>query len=81
MPIHCNAKKQDIAKTVLMPGDPLRAKYIAENSCHYLVESSPYNIHCFSVVLSQNIRPFLSLRLPPKVIHNHLTFFLFLLLN
>ena len=31
MPIHCNAKKQDIAKTVLMPGDPLRAKFIAEN--------------------------------------------------
>ena len=31
MPIHCNAKKDDISKTVLMPGDPLRAKYIAEN--------------------------------------------------
>lgn len=31
MPIHCNAKKEDIAKTMLMPGDPLRAKYIAEN--------------------------------------------------
>ena len=31
MTIHCNAKKEDIAKTVLMPGDPLRAKYIAEN--------------------------------------------------
>lgn len=31
MPIHCNAKKEDIAKNVLMPGDPLRAKYIAEN--------------------------------------------------
>ena len=31
MPIHCNAKKEDITKTVLMPGDPLRAKYIAEN--------------------------------------------------
>ena len=30
MPIHCNAQKQDIAKTVLMPGDPLRAKYITE---------------------------------------------------
>lgn len=30
MSIHCNAKKEDIAKTVLMPGDPLRAKYIAE---------------------------------------------------
>ncbi len=31
MSIHCNAKNGDIAKTVLMPGDPLRAKYIAEN--------------------------------------------------
>ena len=31
MPIHCNAKKDDLSKTVLMPGDPLRAKYIAEN--------------------------------------------------
>ena len=28
---HINAKKEDFAKTVLMPGDPLRAKYIAEN--------------------------------------------------
>lgn len=27
---HINAKKEDIAKTVLMPGDPLRAKFIAE---------------------------------------------------
>lgn len=27
---HNNAKKGDIAKTVLMPGDPLRAKFIAE---------------------------------------------------
>ena len=27
---HNEAKKEDIAKTVLMPGDPLRAKYIAE---------------------------------------------------
>ena len=29
-PIHINAKKEDIAEVVLMPGDPLRAKYIAE---------------------------------------------------
>ena len=29
---HNNANKGDIAKTVLMPGDPLRAKFIAENS-------------------------------------------------
>ena len=28
---HIEAKKEEIAKTVLMPGDPLRAKYIAEN--------------------------------------------------
>jgi len=27
---HINANKGDFAKTVLMPGDPLRAKYIAE---------------------------------------------------
>ena len=28
---HINAKTEDIAPLVLMPGDPLRAKYIAEN--------------------------------------------------
>ena len=28
---HNNAKIGEIAKTVIMPGDPLRAKYIAEN--------------------------------------------------
>ena len=28
---HNEAQVGDIAKTVLMPGDPLRAKYIAEN--------------------------------------------------
>ena len=27
---HNSANKGDIASTVLMPGDPLRAKYIAE---------------------------------------------------
>ena len=31
MSIHIAAQKGEIAKTVLMPGDPLRAKYIAEN--------------------------------------------------
>lgn len=31
MAIHNEAKKGEIAKVVLMPGDPLRAKYIAEN--------------------------------------------------
>ena len=37
---HNNAKKGDIAKTVLMPGDPLRAKFIAEN---YLENAVCYN--------------------------------------
>ena len=27
---HINAKPEDFAKTVLMPGDPLRSKFIAE---------------------------------------------------
>lgn len=31
MSIHIGAKENEIARTVLMPGDPLRAKYIAEN--------------------------------------------------
>ncbi len=29
--VHMNSKKEDIADIVLLPGDPLRAKYIAEN--------------------------------------------------
>ncbi|MBQ3511435.1 MAG: purine-nucleoside phosphorylase [Bacilli bacterium] len=31
MSIHIESKKEDISELVLMPGDPLRAKYIAEN--------------------------------------------------
>lgn len=31
MTSHNEANKEDIAKVVIMPGDPLRAKYIAEN--------------------------------------------------
>ncbi|MCL2487083.1 MAG: purine-nucleoside phosphorylase [Oscillospiraceae bacterium] len=38
---HINAKSPDeIAKTVLMPGDPLRAKFIAEN---FLTDVTQYN--------------------------------------
>ena len=37
---HNEAKKGDIAKTVLMPGDPLRAKYLAE---HYLENVRQFN--------------------------------------
>lgn len=31
MSIHISAQKGEIARTVLLPGDPLRAKYIADN--------------------------------------------------
>ena len=31
MSFHIGAKKNQIAKTVLLPGDPLRAKFMAEN--------------------------------------------------
>lgn len=34
---HIKAEKGDFAKTVLMPGDPLRAKYIAENYLDHAV--------------------------------------------
>lgn len=40
MSIHIGAKKGDIAETVLLPGDPLRAKYIAET---YLKSAVCYN--------------------------------------
>lgn len=40
MTIHCNANKEDIEKNVLMPGDPLRAKYIAEN---FLIDAKLVN--------------------------------------
>lgn len=40
MSIHIGAKKGEIAKTVLMPGDPLRAKFIAEN---FLQDAKCYN--------------------------------------
>lgn len=40
MSIHINANKGDIADTILLPGDPLRAKYIAEN---FLENVKQYN--------------------------------------
>jgi len=40
MSIHIGAKENDIAETILLPGDPLRAKYIAEN---YLENAVCYN--------------------------------------
>lgn len=40
MSVHINAEVGDIAPTVLLPGDPMRAKYITEN---YLEESYCFN--------------------------------------
>lgn len=40
MSVHIGANKGDIAETVLLPGDPLRAKWIAET---YLDDSVCYN--------------------------------------
>jgi purine-nucleoside phosphorylase len=40
MSIHIGAKENEIAETVLLPGDPLRAKYIAET---FLENSVCYN--------------------------------------
>ena len=42
---HNNAKPGDFAKTVLMPGDPLRAKYIADTFLQdaKLVNNKPWN--------------------------------------
>ncbi|MGB5317706.1 purine-nucleoside phosphorylase [Eudoraea sp.] len=42
MSIHIDGKKGDVASTVLMPGDPLRAKWIAET---YLE-----NVKCYSKI-------------------------------
>ncbi|WKV09672.1 purine-nucleoside phosphorylase [Thermoanaerobacterium sp. CMT5567-10] len=40
MSIHIGAKEGEVANTVLLPGDPLRAKYIAEN---FLSDVKCYN--------------------------------------
>ncbi|MNJ26397.1 Purine nucleoside phosphorylase DeoD-type [compost metagenome] len=40
MSVHIGAKQGDIADTILLPGDPLRAKYIAET---YLSDVTCYN--------------------------------------
>lgn len=40
MSVHIEAKPGDIAETILLPGDPLRAKYIAET---FLEDTVCYN--------------------------------------
>lgn len=49
MSIHISAKKGEIASTVLMPGDPLRAKYIADNFLQEVqLVSQTRNVYCFT---------------------------------
>ena len=46
---HINALETDIAKTVIMPGDPLRAKYIAEiYLTDYKLVSSVRNMYAYT---------------------------------
>ena len=46
---HINAKEGEIAKTVLMPGDPLRAKFIAETYLeNYKLVSDVRNIYAYT---------------------------------
>lgn len=40
MSLHINAKKGDIAETILLPGDPLRARWIADT---FLTDSKCFN--------------------------------------
>ncbi len=40
MSIHIGAKKGDIAETILLPGDPMRAKFVAD---HFLEHAVCYN--------------------------------------
>ena len=40
MSVHISAEKGEIAKTILLPGDPLRAKFIAET---FLENPKQYN--------------------------------------
>ena len=49
MSIHNEAKINEIAKTVIMPGDPLRAKYIAENFLtNYKLVNSVRGIYAYT---------------------------------
>ena len=50
---HNQANKGDIAKTVLMPGDPLRAKYLAET---YLENVKQFNATRICLAIQERIK-------------------------
>ena len=46
---HIKCNKEDISNIVLMPGDPLRAKYIAENFLEdYKLVNKVRNIYAYN---------------------------------
>ena len=53
---HIEAKKEDIAKTVLMPGDPLRAKMIAETKADFVAaECSACRMQLSNALHQENV--------------------------
>lgn len=52
---HIEEEEGQIAKTVLMPGDPMRAKYIAE---HYLTDVICYSQVRGMIVIDMREHPF-----------------------
>ena len=56
MSIHISAAPGEIEKVVLLPGDPLRAKYMAENYLSkYKLVSSTRNIYFYYLLQTQVI--------------------------
>ena len=50
---HINAQPGDFAQTVLMPGDPLRAKYIADN---FLEDANKFVMYATCLVIQVPIK-------------------------
>ena len=53
MSIHISAKQGDIADKILLPGDPLRAKFIAEN---FLEDAVCFNVYVTCLVTQEHTR-------------------------
>ena len=53
---HISAEKGDFAKTVLMPGDPLRAKFIADTFLK-MSARSPVSVECWALPAPMRAAP------------------------
>ena len=65
MTIHISAKKEDVSNIVIMPGDPLRAKLIAEK---YLDLSRIYFTAVGRVKTEQDYKKIRRIKGPPQQI-------------